>query len=488
MDLPPALPISEEDWNQTPPAVQALVVSLWQQMEALQAQVAVLQAEVADLRERVGKNSRNSSLPPSSDPPDAPPRTKRTPSGRNCGGRKGHEGHGRKLKPPEEVTRTVVIKPDCCAECGALLLGEDPHPARHQVTELPEVKPEVIEYQQHTITCLACGTKNRSEWPSDVPTGCFGPRVQATVGYLAGRVGISQRDVQEMMGAVFHTEMGLGTVPALERRVSQALAGPVKEAESYLREQPANNVDETSWREGTQRNWLWINTTPQVTVFWVLPGRGTDQAKQVIEETYGGIVGSDRYSAYNWLQPKRRAVCWAHLDRDFQAFADRGDESEQVGQALLEQSGQMFELWHRMKNGVLDRVDFQTEMMPIRSRVGELLCEGQQQAHDKTRRTCTNILKLEDALWTFVDAEGVEPTNNDAERPLRRAVLWRRRSFGTKSTAGSRFVERVLTTVTTLRQQGRDVLDYMTQACTAAIRGKIPPSLLPVPPPANAAV
>jgi len=485
MHLPPELPITEEDWNRTPPTVQTLVVALWQQGQALQAQVEALQAEVAQLRERLGQTSRNSSRPPSSDPPDAPPRPKRTPSRRKRGGQKGHRGHGRRLKPPEQVERIVEVKPECCAQCGALLLGEDPQPARHQVTELPPVKPEVIEYRRHTITCLACGAQNRAEWPSDMPAGSFGPRVQATVGYLTGRMGTSQRDVQEVMEAVFHTEMGLGTIPALERRVSGALAEPVEEAQVHLRQQSVNNVDETSWREGTQRTWLWINTTPQVTVFWLLPGRGGQQARQVLGETFEGIVGSDRYSAYNWIEPHRRAVCWAHLDRDFQAFVDRGDESEKVGQALLEQSKQMFDLWHQVKDDTLSRTDFQTQMKPIRAQVGKLLREGTELTHDKTRRTSQNILKLEQALWTFVFVEGVEPTNNDAERPLRRAVLWRRRSFGTQSEAGSRFVERMLTTVTTLRQQKRDVLDYLTEACAAAIQGRPPPSLLPVPPPAN---
>lgn len=387
MHLPPELPISEEDWNRTPPAVQTLVLSLWQQVQALQAQVEALEAEVAQLRERLGQTSRNSSRPPSSDPPDAPPRPKRTPSGRKRGGQKGHRGHGRRLKPPEQVDRIVAVKPECCAQCGALLLGEDPQPARHQVMDLPPVKPEVIEYQRHTITCLACGAQNRAAWPSDMPAGSFGPRVQATVGYFTGRIGTSQRDVQEVMEAVFHTEMGLGTIPALERRVSGALAKPVEEAQAHLRQQPVNNVDETSWREGTRRTWLWINTTPRVTVFWLLPGRGGQQARQVLGETFEGIVGSDRYSAYNWIAPHRRAVCWAHLDRDFQAFVDRGGESEKVGQALLEQSKQMFNLWHQVKDGALSRIDFQTQMQPIRAQVGQLLREGTELTHDKTRRT-----------------------------------------------------------------------------------------------------
>lgn len=463
--------ISIEDWAATPPVVQELVLSLF-------ATVQQLTHRMVDLEERQHQTSRNSSKPPSSDPPSAPPRAQRPPSGRKQGGQKGHKGQGRKLKAAAEVTRVVDIKPVCCAECGALLLGEDPHPACHQVTELPRVEPEVVEYRQHTITCLACGAQTTPEWPGDMPMGSFGPRVQATVGYFTGRMGVSQRDVEEAMDALFHTDLALGSVSALEQKVSAALSQPVEEARTYVQQQKVVNADETSWRQGKQRRWLWIGTTPFVTVF-LLATRGAEGAQQLLGRTFPGIVGSDRWSGYNWLAIWQRQLCWAHLKRDFQAFVDRGGESAHLGKALLKQVQAMFKLWHHLQQGILSRSQFQEQMVPIRKEVGDLLRQGTALSQDKTRRTCENILKLELALWTFVSVEGVEPTNNWAERLLRRAVLWRRRSFGTQSDAGSLFVELVLTTVTTLRQQERDVLDYLTEACAAAMRGDTPSSLLP---------
>jgi transposase len=479
MPLPPELSITEEDWNRTPPAVQAVVIALWQQVQALQAQVAALQAEVAQLREQGGRNSQNSSQPPSSDAPNVPPRPKRTPSGRKPGGQPGHTGHGRKLVPVEQVQHVIDLKPTGCDQCGALLMGEDAQPVRRQVTELPRVEPEVTEYRQHTLTCLACGAPTQAEFPAEMPSGSFGPRVQATVGYLTGRIGVSQRDVEEVLQTVFHTDISLGSIPAQEDQVSAALAEPVQAVQTYVQQQPVQNVDETSWREKTKRAWLWINTTPLVTLFLVLATRGAKGARRILGTVVKSIVGSDRWSGYTWLDPHQRQLCWAHLKRDFQALVERGGESERLGRALLEQVETMFGLWHRVRDGTLSRTDFQTAMQPIQTRVGDLLRDGAVLACDKTRRTCENLLKLEVALWTFVRVEGVEPTNNSAERGLRRAVLWRRRSFGTQSEDGSHFVERVLTAVTTLRQQKRDVLDYLTQACAAAMRGDKAPSLLP---------
>lgn len=461
--VPPG--ISAEDWGATPLAVRVLVLALLKRLAALE--------------EQAKQTSRNSSKPPSSDPPNASPRPQQPPSGRSVGGQRGHTGHGRKLLAVDQVDQLVNLKPTCCGTCGALLLGEDPAPVRHQVTELPRVKPEVTEYRQHTLACLACGASTQANWPVEMPPGSFGPRAQALVGYLTGRIGASQRDVEEVLETVFHTPLGLGSIPAQEDHVSAALAEPVNAVKAYVQQQPVQNVDETSWREKKQRGWLWLSTTPLVSLFLVLATRGTQGAQQLLGAVVTGIVGSDRWGAYNWLDPQQRQLCWAHLKRDFQALVDRGGLSKPLGRALLEQVEKMFGLWHRVRDGTLSRADFQAAMQPIQTRVGELLREGTTLACDKTRHTCVNILKLEVALWTFVRVEGVEPTNNDAERRLRRGVLWRRRSFGTQSADGSRFVERVLTAVTTLRQQKRDVLDYLTEACAAAIRGDKAPSLLP---------
>lgn len=468
--IPPG--ISVEDWAATPPAVKALVLSLLET-------VAELQKRLAELEERVNQNSRNSSKPPSSDPPNAPPPPKQTPSGRKAGGQPGHPGHGRLLQPVESVNRVVPLRPVSCAECGALLLGEDPQPVRRQVTELPRIEPEVTEYQHHTLTCLVCGASTPAPWPADLPAGSCGPRLEATVGYVTGRLGLSQRDTVELLDTLCHTTLGLGSIAALEGRVSTALTTPVAEAVEYVQAQLTNNVDETSWPLGPHRGWLWVNVTTLVTVFFLLTSRSAAAARQVIGALTDKVVGSDRYSAYTWMAVWLRQVCWAHLRRDFQAIAERGGESARVGQALLAQAEQLFTLWHRVRAGPLSRAEFQVQVQPLRQRVGELLREGVQVAHPKTAATCAKILQVEAALWTFVDHEGVEPTNNAAERALRRAVLWRRRSFGTQSESGSRFVERILTVVTTLRQQHRDVLDFLTDACAAAIAKRPAPSLLP---------
>jgi len=462
----PPLGISEEDWSATPVAVRVVVMELLQR--------------VAQLETRLKQTSRNSSKPPSSDPPQAKPRAAKEPTGRKSGGQPGHEGHGRKLKPESEVDQIIDVRPEHCGQCGTLLLGEDPEPERHQVTELPRITPVVTEYRRHCLWCVACGARTQAAWPTTMPPGSFGPRVQATVGYLTGRIGASQREVQDLFATLYQMEVSVGGIGALEQAVSAALAAPVVEAQTYVQRQPVRNADETSWREKRQRRWLWISVTPLVTIFRLLKTRGAAGAKQLLGEIVWGIIGTDHYAGYHWIDPRQRQLCWAHLKREFVAWSERTGETARIGLALLAVEKQLFGLWYRVRDGTLTWAAFQVAMLPLMACVSTLLQEGVAGADMKAQGTCRNLLKREVALWTFVWEPGVEPTNNCAERPLRRAVLWRRRSFGTQSEAGSQFVERILTAVTTLRQQRRDVLEYLTAACAAAICHAPAPSLLPL--------
>src|SRR2546427_8114698 len=462
--LPP-LGISEEEWSATPVAVRVVVMELLQR--------------VAQLEARLNQTSRNSSKPPSSDPPSARPRSTKEPTGGKSGGQPGHEGHGRKLKPESEVDQLIDVRPEQCGQCGTLLLGEDAEPERQQVTELPRITPVVTAYRRHCLWCVAGGARPQAAGAATMPGGSFGRRVQATVGYLTGRSGASQREVQDLLATLWQPEVSVGGIGALEQAVSAALAAPVTEAQTYVQCQSVRNADETSWREKRQRRWLWISVTPLVTIFRLLKTRGAAGAKELLGEVVWGIIGTDHYAGYHWIDPRQRQLCWAHLKREFVAWSERTGETARIGVALLAVEKQLFELWYRVRDGTLAWADFQVAMLSLMARVRALLQEGVAGADTKAQGTCRNLFKREAALWTFVWEPGVDPTNHSAERPLRRAVLWRRRSFGTQSATGSQFVERILTTVTTLRQQHWDVLEYLTAACAAAIRGDKAPSLLP---------
>lgn len=480
------LGISEADWDSTPQSVKTALLALQHRarlleirftayekkltaLEAKEAEIESLKTEVAALRERLGRNSSNSSRPPSSDPPPQAGRpARREPSGKKQGAQVGHRGAGRSLKSMEAVDHVVDVRPKRCRRCGRRLAGDDPQPARRQVTEIPPAQAEVTEYRRHTLACQTCGVKTQAAWGAEVPASRFGARLQATIAYLTGRLTLSHRDTAEAVSVLHGVEISLGSMSAVQQQVSRALAAPVETAREFVRAQAVNHVDETGWREQSKLSWLWVNATAQVTAFQIAPKRDAATAREVIGPARTSIITTDRYLGYGWLATERRQVCWAHLKRDFQAISERSGESQEIGEALLVQTKEVFRLWHQLRAGGLSRHKFRRLIAVVRQRVKELLDEGSESRSSKTKGTCRQIRRLEAALWTFVRVGGVEPTNNAAERALRRAVLWRRRSFGTQSEAGSRFVERILSVVTTLRQQGREVMEYLTAACASA--------------------
>ena len=443
----------------------------------LTAQVEALLARVTKLEEQARRSSRNSSQPPSSDGPGAPPARTKVPSGRKPGAQEGHDKHDRPLVPPDKVDKRVVLRPKRCRGCSAALFGEDPSPRRHQVFELPRVEPIVEEYVLHSLDCV-CGVRTTATLPAGVPTGAFGPSVVAMAATLMGVYRLSKRAVPELMHDVFGLRISVGAIVGCQRIASEALAAPVEEAKAFVVEQPVKHADETGWREARRKAWLWTVVTATVTIFMVHTRRTADAARAILGRVQGVLV-SDRHGAYNWWPDAKHQFCWAHLIRDFVKITERGYDSERIGNALLAETERMFSWWHRVRDGTLARSTFRVYMRSVQCRVEALLAEGAAVPHFKTARTCAKLLKRADALWAFLYVEGVEPTNNIAERAVRHGVLCRKTSYGTHSEEGSRFIERILSVHATLRQQRRNVLDFVHEACRAALHGTPPPSLLP---------
>jgi transposase len=381
----------------------------------------------------------------------------------------------------DEVDVVVPVKPARGHHCQYPLQGEDPQPQRHQVTEIPPVQPIVTAYQLHRLVCPACGEATRAELPLGVPPGGFGPRLQATMALCTGASHLSKRTTQDLLEAFFGVALGLGSITNLEQATTQAVAQPVAEARASVQRQPAAYAAETGWREGQQRAWLWTAVTEWVTVFMVRRSRRATVAPELLGERFGGWWVTHRWSAYTWYPSWRRQLCWAHLLRDIAAMIARGGRSAEVGEALRVEAHKMFHWWHRVRDGTLTHASFRTSMQPIRREVERRLEAGQCCGIPKTEGTCREIFKRRQALWTCVRHEGVEPTHNAAERAIRPGVVWRKGSFGTQSAEGARFVEAMMTVVATLTPQHRHVLDYLTAACEATLRGEPAPSLLPLP-------
>lgn len=438
------------------------------------------QRELQQQRERSGRNSTNSSIPPSRNPVDAPrPQTSKKPSGRSRGAQPNHPPTNPGLVPLEELTEPpTVCLPETCAQCQAPLSGTDPYPQCHQVIELPPLTPEICEYQRHSLSCACCGHSTLAPLPEGVPTSNYGPRLHAFIALCTGCYHLSKRQAEELLTTTFNIPISLGSICNIEHRVSDALDEPVAEAKRFVQHADVVHGDETSWPQQPHKGWLWVAATTCLAVFSIRNLRDRASAEHLLGLDFAGVLVSDRFSSYNWV--RRRQLCWAHLRRDWQAFIDRGGSSRRLGRKLRKLTDHMYHLWHRVRDGTLSRPRFRFHMRAIRRQVGDCLRAGLRCAHTRTAGTCAAILEHEEQLWTFVTVPNVEPTNNAAERIVRQAVLWRKKSFGTRSRRGSRYVERLLTVVATCRLQGRDVLEYLSAACAAATHQRPAPSLLPL--------
>ena len=385
----------------------------------------------------------------------------------------------RALVPPERVASVTDRKPVECRRCGHTLSGEDAEPRRHQVAELPPIEPEVHEYRLHRLCCPHCHTVTSGTPPDVVPRTSFGPRLHAALSVLTGAYRLSKRQVAQLCSDLLGLTISVGMIVKLERITAEVLEQPVAELAEAVKTAEAANIDETGWRESHLKAWLWVVVTSAGILFRIVRSRAGAVAKDLLGEEPKPIVIGDRFPGYQWITLKSRQVCWAHLRRDFQAMIDRDCDGAEVGRQLLWQSNKLFESWHKVRDGTIQRSTFLQTVGWLRPMVRSSLQRGSHCGCTKTAATCGELLRLWDCLWTFTRVAGVEPTNNAAERALRHAVIWRRISGGTDSEAGSRFVERMLSAVATCRQQGRSTLDYLTSCFEARLVGQDIPSLLP---------
>lgn len=433
-----------------------------------------LTEKIAKLERQLNANSSNSSKPPSTDPPWRTPRTVKGSGKKKKGGQKGHAGIARELVPVEEVDEVIACKPtDICA-CGGVVHVDELDYERKQVFELPPIKPHITEYQIFKGCCSNCSGMLRGTLPTGTPPGILGPRALATIALLTGKFHLSKRDVEELFCDYFGLSICAATVCNAEQRMSNALKAAYDEVVEDIKQAPVLHADETGHKVAGKRAWMWIVLSSMYAVFFARASRTKKVAQEILGTNFSGILISDRYNAYLWVN--KRQLCWAHLIRDFVKLQDAGGIAAEFADKMLGFVKEMFTLWHGFKANNITRAELQEQMLPIRIEIENLLEKGKNEPLPEV--LCKQLCKLKSALWVFVDNAGVEPTNNEAERMIRQYVIWRKTSFGTQSQKGNAFVERILTTIATCKRQNRKVFEFLVEAMSAQHHGKSAPSLI----------
>jgi len=465
-----------------PEAAIDLILELVAAVERLTARVEELERKIALLT----RDSSNSSKPPSSDGPAAKPKARPPMKSkkRNPGGQPGHKGANRKLIPIEEVAEVIPVFPEACDRCGSALNPEPVHdrPAgkfwRHQVIDIPEPKPEVTEYHLQCIRC-SCGAETWGKLPKVARSG-FGPRLTAFLTHLTGLHRVTRRGCREITKTIFGIDICLGSVCKLHQEVSQSLASAHAKTRQALPEQPVLNIDETGWRNQGESRWLWGFTTPHIAFFHITASRGSKVLKDILGEVYKGTLCSDMYSAYKAFHKGIRQFCWAHIIRKIKGVKHfcRSPDAVKFSKWMLSETGRMFALWHAFKRGHLDRETLVLKTVPIKARMNKCLQYYLNSPDYDVRQMAKSLLRHWDGLFTFLKVEGVEPTNNSAERVLRPAVQWRKICFGNQSEQGELLTARLLTAMRSCVLLQRNPFQFLVHSIEAHRQGLPTPSLV----------
>jgi transposase len=451
MPLPAGLALDAASWRRTPRVVRQVIVQLLAVIQQQAAGIAALEA-------RLSQTSRTSDRPPSWDPP-YDKRTARAGGQGRPGAKPGHPGHRQALLTPTEV---IAAKPESCA-CGQREFPATTPYHTHQVIELPEIQMAVTHVVLHETRCPRCGRRLKAELPAEYRYG-YGPRLTALVGELSGPQRDSRSMVQEFCASVLGMPISRGAIQCMVDRVLEAIAPLYAAIAEQARSAKINYIDETAWYQHGVLTWLWVMVNTTVAFFKAQASRNK-AAFEVLIERWAGILVSDGYGVYQrWMHG--RQTCLAHLIRRARGLSERRDPGvAYFGRRMLTE---------------LQRLVHWAQAPPTAgavqtwyARMVQLL--NQYRARKDEAGTLARTLVREmGALWTFVVEEGIEPTNNRAERALRFAVLWRKMMQGTYNAKGDRWVERILSVRETCRLRGRPTFPVLVHAATGYFNGQPP--------------
>jgi len=450
------------------------------ELEQLNAQLGLVISHLEERLTQLETDSNSSHKPPSTDNPKQRAnrrKRQRKKSPRKRGGQPGHEGKTRRMAPSDQVDRVQNLVLDTCPCCQETMQLDHVKPIVHQVDEIPIIKPHITEFRLHQSSCTSCGHAARAGLPQGISLSRFGPRASALLTFLRTESRLSIKRTQLLAKSLFGLSISTGAISNLDGRSSQLLKADHEELHEAIKQEVVLNLDETTWYLKGERQVIWCATSPLLTYLQIRKHRGQREAKELIGEDFSGICITDRYCGYHWLEPSKRQMCLAHLVRDFRAMSLQPGPLSLTGWMLENQARKLLGWWAKVRDGTMSRDQLAQNSLQLSLGLEQLLEEAVVNgAGSRWSGMGREILKHFESLWTFVENEGVEPTNNSAEQVLRHAVILRKLSLGSWSLRGLRFIERALSVRETLMRQGRDYFQFLVDRYAGH-----PTSLLPLP-------
>jgi transposase len=476
---------------------------LKQEVDRLRRELAERERQIAEQTKRIAElerqlalrqqNSTTTSKPPSSDGLAGRQRERgrHTKSRRKPGGQPGHPGHSRSLVPAERANETIDLIPEACGHCQHRLHARDTvgDPRRHQVTELPTIEAYITEYRCHRLRCRGCGRTTQAPLPDEIE-GQFGPQLTALIAYLTVVCRLPRLVVQRLLEGALQIPISLGSTQKAWEEASAAVGAPYEELQAALPTQPVLNADETGHRTNAAKRWLWTLVAPTFVFYTIATSRGSHVLRRLLGATFAGILGSDRLLTYTTYAASQRQFCWSHVIRNLLSAEElaRTAAGKRFCREALTLQRRLFRLWHRfrgdprVRGGPITREQLIAKARPLEKAFFALAERSVNVADIDASNLARALFEHHPDFFTFVHEQGIEPTNNVAERALRHAVQWRKISFGNRSENGELAVARLLTVTRTCQLQQLNVLVYLTAAIRCHRRRQTAASLLPMSP------
>ena len=412
---------------------------------------------IVQLEEQINKNSKNSSKPPSGDQKANTTNVKKKKS------RRSRKGVARAPLPPERVDAHVECTRKNCPHCDSISVQlSNEMPVILQQIELPEVKAIVTEYQLLKYRCRSCGKSSTAALPEGVPDSAFGTKLMSLLVTLTGVFHLAKREALQLIKDLYDVDIGLGSVPNIEEKVSTALEPIYQRIHVFIIEGVmCKHFDETSWRSSGKRHFVWIACCEQAAFYMIDPHRSAAAFRKLLGRDPSGLISvTDRYKVYDAVG-KIHQYCLAHLIRDFKAFAERSGLDKEIGRALEDELRKTCRIHKKYRDGKIPWDQRNRRLEICKQKVEIWLEDGMANGSNPLSSLCERLLNDFDKMWIFMNVPGMEPTNNLAERDLRKLVIWRKKSYGTRSTRGQRFVERITTVSQTVKRQSKNILRFI---------------------------
>ena len=448
--------------------MQSRIQELEEENRQLKNIIEVLTRKIEELERRLNMNSSNSSKPPSSDGLKSKKRS-RPSSKKKIGGQKGHPGSSRKMLPTEKVDKLVkipLVKPVCA--CGCKKFISKKFSKRHQVWELPKVKPHITEYLLESARCKTCRKRVSADLPKGVSKTTLGPNAQTWMGLLTGAYRLSRSNAQKFLEEVCGIRRSVSNISATEKSISKNIRPIQKQALESVRQSEVLHMDETGHKRSGTRRQTWVMANEDWSFFSSGSRRNRKVLVSLLGKNFSGIVVSDRYASYNYLPSHQHQYCWAHLYRQMRGLSERKGDLGLVAKDIFRWMGCIFDL-NRRREKVSEQY-YSTFIDAYRNGIKKLLGENFL-THPELKGFAHLFWLNEEKVWGFEKNSAVPMTNNRAERDLRPAVIWRKTSFGTNSYRGDRYAERMLTLSSSLRKQGKSLFEVLNNLIASGLAG-----------------